>query len=102
MIGGDLNVPTAYWNGYAERISGTQTFLNRLVWVNGYDQVVNPTRGDALLDVYLIWLENSLISWNIVQGVIDHCKVLLEVGWGETCQEPQVEKLVPVFHKADV
>lgn len=85
MIGGDLNVPTACWNGYAKRISGTQTFLNRLVWDNGFDQVVNPTRGDALLDVYL-------------------CKVLLEVTPhpGETCQEPQVEKLVPVFHKADV
>lgn len=53
--------------------------------------VNSPTREDALLDVYLVWPENSLIFCNIVQGISDHCGVLLEVEWGETCQEPQVE-----------
>jgi len=65
--------------------------------------VVNsPTRGDAWLDVYPVRPENSLISFNIVWGISDHCEVLLEVEWGETSQEPQVARLVPVFHKADV
>jgi len=78
-------------------------FLSRLVWDNGYAQVVNsPNRGDALLVIYLVQPENSLISCNIVQGFSDRCGVLLEVEWVETCQEPQVERLVPLFHKAYV
>jgi len=44
IIGGDLNLPYADWNGHAEKSRGTQLFLNRLVWENGYTQVVNsPT-----------------------------------------------------------
>ena len=64
--------------------------------------VNSPTRGDVLLVVYLVWPENSLISCKTVRGISDHCGVLLEAEWGETCQEPQVGRLVLVFHKADV
>jgi hypothetical protein len=39
-IGGDLNLPYADWNGNVERTSGSQAFVNRLVWENGYTQVV--------------------------------------------------------------
>jgi hypothetical protein len=55
-----INLPYAEWNGNAECTSGSQAFVNRLVWENGYTQVVDsPTRGDALLDVYLVRPEGS-------------------------------------------
>jgi len=41
IIGGDLILPYADWNGHVEKSRGTQVFLNRLVWGNGYTQVVN-------------------------------------------------------------
>jgi len=53
--GGDLNLPYADWNVNAGCNSGTQTFINSLVWENGFTQVVySPARQDAQLDVYLI------------------------------------------------
>jgi len=46
IIGGDLNLSYANWNGHAENSRGTPVFLNRLVRENSYAQVVNsPTRG---------------------------------------------------------
>jgi len=36
IIGGDLNLPQADWNGSAERTNIDQVFINRLVWENGY------------------------------------------------------------------
>jgi hypothetical protein len=49
IIRGDLNVPQVDWKGVAEGMSGTQEYINRLVWENGYKQVVEtPTRGDSL------------------------------------------------------
>ena len=41
IIGGDLNLPCADWNGHAKVSRGPQAFLNTLVWDNGYTQVVN-------------------------------------------------------------
>ena len=76
-----------------------------MVWDNGYTLAVgSPNRGDALLDVYLVRPENSLVSCNIlvVHGIGDQCGVLLEVQCGEICQAPQVERLVSVYHKTDV
>jgi hypothetical protein len=50
IIGGDLSSPYADGNSHAEKSRGIQVFLNRLIWENGYTQVINsPTRGDALL-----------------------------------------------------
>jgi len=44
IIGGDLNLPYADWNGHAKKSRRTQVFLNRLVWENHYTQVLNsPT-----------------------------------------------------------
>jgi len=55
IIGGDLNLPQVDWKEVAEGTSVTQAFINRLVWDNGYTQVVGkPTQGDSLLDVYLV------------------------------------------------
>jgi hypothetical protein len=65
--GGNLTLPYGKWNDHVEKI-GAQVFLNRLVWERGYTKVVNyPTRGDALLDVYLLWPESALTSCSIVQ-----------------------------------
>ena len=81
--GADLNLPYADWNGHAEKSRGTQVLLNRPVWENGYTKAVNsPTRGDALLGVCLVRPESSFTSCSNVQGVIDHCGVLLEAEWG--------------------
>ena len=40
IIGGDLNLPYADWNGNAGGNSGTQALINSLVWENGYSQVI--------------------------------------------------------------
>jgi len=90
-------------NGNAGGNSVTQALINSLVWENGYSQVVNsPTRGDALLDVYLVRAESSFTSSTIVQGISDHSRVILEVEWEESGCEPQVERVVPVYNKTDV
>jgi len=34
--------------------------------------------------------------------VSDHLAVILEVEWEDTCTEPQVERVVPVYRKTDV
>jgi hypothetical protein len=45
IIGGDLNLPQVDWNGKAEGKNLT-ALINRLVWVNGFSQVIErPTRG---------------------------------------------------------
>jgi len=70
---------------------------------NGYTLVVSGhTRGDALLDIYLLRPESSPISYNILPGISDHNGVLLEVKWDEICRKPKVERIVPVYHKTDV
>jgi hypothetical protein len=103
IVGGDLNLPQARWNGDAEKASGFQAFVNNLLWDNGYTQVVSgPIRGDPMLDIYLLKPESSLISRNIVPGISDHNGVLLQVEWYEKCREPQVERTVQVYHKTDV
>ena len=81
----------------------TQALINSLVWENGFSQVIHsPTRGDALLDVYLVRQESSVTSSGIVQGASDHLAVILEMEWEDTCTEPQVERVVPVYNKTDV
>jgi len=103
IIGGDLNLPYADWNENAGGNSGTQAPIDSLVWENGYSQVIDsPTRGDALLGVYLVRPESSVTSSGIVQGVSDRLAVILEVDWDDTCTEPQVERVVPVYNKTDV
>ena len=87
--GGDLNLPYANWNGNSRSNSGTQALTSSLVLENGYSQVVySPTRGDALLDVYLVRLERSFTSSSKVQGISDHFGVILEVEWKESGCEP--------------
>ena len=47
-------VNAADWKGYAEKASGFQACVSSLVRDNGYTQVIRgPTRGDALLDIFL-------------------------------------------------
>jgi len=97
--GGDTNLPYADWNGNAGCNSGTQAFINSLVWENGFTQAVDsPNRGDALLDVYLFRPESSFTASSKVQEISDHHGV----EWEENCCVRQVENLVPVYHKTDV
>jgi hypothetical protein len=66
-------------------------------------QVVGKlTRRDYLLDVYLVRTESALISCGTVQGISDHCGVLLEVERIEKGFVTQVKRLVPVYHKTNV
>jgi len=71
IIGGDLNLPYADWNGNAGGNGGTEAPINSLVWENCYSQVTDsPTRGDALLDVHLVRPESSVTSSGTVQGSV--------------------------------
>ena len=97
---GDLNLPYVDWNGNAGGNSGTQALINSLVWENGYSQLVGgPTRGDALLDVFLVRPDSSVTYRDIVQGLCDHQAVILEVKWKDTCNTIHVERLVPIYKK---
>jgi hypothetical protein len=103
IIGGDLNLLHANWNGHTGGKSGTQALMNRLVWENGYSQVnESPTRGDAFLDVYLVLPEILFTSRSTVQGISNHNGVILEVDWEENCLKPQLERVVPVYNKTEV
>jgi hypothetical protein len=68
-----LNLPQADWKGDAEVVSGFQAMVNNSFWDNSYTQeVIDSIRGDALLDIYLLIPELSLISCNILPGISDH------------------------------
>jgi hypothetical protein len=55
------------------------------------------SRGDTLLDVYLVRPDSSFTSSCIVQGISDHYGVMLELEREESGCEPQVERVVPVY-----
>ena len=96
-------MPQADWKGDAGKVSGFQAIVNKLFWDNGYTQIVSgPTREEALLDIYLLRPENSLISCNILPGISHHNRVLFEVEWDEICREQRVERIVPVCLRTDV
>jgi hypothetical protein len=68
-----------------------------------YSQIKDsPTRGDALLDVYLFRPKSSVTSTNIVLGIIYHCGILIEVEWVGDFSKPEVEMIVPMYNKTDV
>lgn len=103
IIGGDLNLPQVDWNGKADAKSVAEEFINNLVFENGFSQVVErPTRGDAILDVYLILPESACTSSSIVQGISDHHGVIIEVDWERSSHIPQPDRVIPVYSKADV
>jgi len=64
--------------------------------------IESPTRGDAILDVYLVRPESSFTSSSIVQGISDHHGVILEVDWEGKFFEPQLERVIPVYNRTDV
>jgi hypothetical protein len=102
IIGGDLNLRQVDWNGKAEGKTVTQVLINSLVWENGFSQVIeSPTRGDAILDVYLVRPESSCTSSSIVREISDHHGVILEVDWEGSFFEPQLEREIPVYNKTD-
>jgi hypothetical protein len=86
IIEEDLNLPYANSNSNMECTSGSKAFVNKFVWENGYKQVADrPTRGDELLDVYLVRPKSLFTSCSIVQRISDHCGILLEVGDENYC-----------------
>ena len=72
-------IPIKYMNiyvGSSEQcgITGVHSGLD------GFTQVVDsPTRGNALLDVYLVCPESSFTASSLVQEISDHYRVILEV-----------------------
>ncbi len=55
ILGGDLNLSHATWEGDVGAEGATQRLVNELIWENGLTQVVTkPTRDNALLDVSLL------------------------------------------------
>jgi len=96
-------LPHADCKGNARGNSGKQRLINGLVWENGYSQVnESPTRGDGLLDFYLVRPEISVTSSNIVQGISVHNGVILEVDREENCFQPQLERVIPVYNKTEI
>ena len=99
IIGGNLNLPIVEWKGVVDVTNVTRTFINWLLWDNVNIQVVGKlTRGDSLLDIHLVRPEGELITCETVQGIRDHCGVLLDVEWGGTAVRLR-RKDIPVYHK---
>ena len=46
--------------------------------------------------------DSTLISCDTVQGISDHCGVLLEVDWVEKGLETHEKRLIPIYHKTNV
>jgi hypothetical protein len=63
--------------------------------------VSGPTRGDSILDIYLVRPESSFISCKVVPRISDHNGVLLEADWAESCHRSQVVREIPLYHKTD-
>jgi hypothetical protein len=89
IIGADLNLSYTDRKGKADVTSGGQTCINRLVWENGYAQLVrwNP-RG--CIAGCLPCPARKFNSWTIEQTISDHCGVL------EHYRRTEVERLVAV------
>jgi hypothetical protein len=74
-----LNLPQADWKGEVEKWSGFKAMVNNLVWDNSYTQEISGRiREDALLYIYILRRESSLISCNILPGISDYNAVSLE------------------------
>lgn len=95
---GDLNLPQVDGNGSVDGIRG-----NRRLLINWYGKTDTRSLSVARPEgMRCCMFENPIVSCSIVQGIRDHCGVLLEVEWGDICRAPQVERLVPVCPKTDV
>ncbi len=78
------------WKGNAEGNNPTEALVNRLVSDKGYIQLVDsPTRGDAVLDVYLVRPEISFTTSSIMQGISVHHGGMLQVDWEGNSIVPQ-------------
>ena len=66
-------MPYVDWKGKVGENSGSQPLINRLIWENDYNQVIDgPTQGDALLDVFMVRPESVVTYSGVVQGISDH------------------------------
>ncbi len=102
IIGGDLNLPQIQWEGEVTEGRGAQTMVNELVWTNNLVQVVKqPTRENAVLDIFLTRPEGSVTSCEVVPGISDHSAVCLKVKGNCTPHRTERKKIY-LYRKADV
>jgi hypothetical protein len=79
---------------------GVQASINKVVWDNGYAQMVSgPKRGDSILRICLVRPEGLFISCRVVPGITDHNGALLQVDWAEYYHGAQVGREIPLCHK---
>jgi hypothetical protein len=64
--------------------------------------VTVPTRGDTILDIYMLKPESSFISCRAVPGISGHNGVLLEAVGAKNRHRAQDERIVPLYPKTDV
>lgn len=63
------------WNGEIS-LSESQLLVNNLIWANGLSRAVNgPTRGH-IFDIFLVRLEKTTISQEILPGKSEYERIL--------------------------
>jgi hypothetical protein len=78
------------------------SLINNLIWENDFRQVIGSlTRGDALLDVFLVRPESTVSHSEVIQGVSDHQTVILEVKGRDMYSNPQEDRIIPIYNKTD-
>jgi hypothetical protein len=79
---------------------GGQTVINRLVWGNGYAEVVNGAAGGGGMYCWMF----TLSGWKVCttdKGISYHCGALLEVEWEDNCCRPEVEGIVAAYNRRE-
>jgi len=82
-LGGDLNLPDIDWekncvsgNRYPKSVS--QLFLDKVNDIGTQQMVTEPTRGDALLDIFLSNRPDLVSCSTVIPGLSDHDIVLVD------------------------
>jgi hypothetical protein len=85
IIAGDLNLPHVDWEAQTAKGGESQQGVNDLIRLGGFSQVVKaPTRGENLLDVFLVRPIDVFFSSNVIEGISDHKAVSLCVASRKT------------------
>jgi hypothetical protein len=109
LIAGDLNLPSVQWDSLSikhENRYGSEVNQKAIDIVKEFglvQAVLNPTRGDNILDVFLLrpaesWQNSELIDMGT--DFSDHKAVLLEIQLS-ACVHQQSEKLIRLYGKTD-
>ena len=80
----------------------SQRSVNTLICQVGHSQVVDiPTRGESILDVFLIRPRDLVKGMEVFEGISDHKSVILDIYWEEHRKNDE-RKYVRLFRKANV